>query len=203
MEVTTLDIRTHYSELFKKYGDSPHAVQWSDSATQMKRFEILCEIGDVNNCSILDFGCGVGHLFDFLKGKGHKVTYTGVDVVDEMLAFAQQKHSDARFCKFENISGEKFDYVLISGVFNNRMESNRSFYRRTLRQCFELCVQGMAFNMMSSYVDFRNEELFYEEPEEAFRFCKEELSPRVAIRNDYLLKEKVIPYEFCTYVYRM
>ena len=35
-----MNITEHYRELFKKYGDGPEAVQWSNVETQEKRFEI-------------------------------------------------------------------------------------------------------------------------------------------------------------------
>ena len=62
--------------------------------------------------------------------------------------------------------------------------------------------KAIAFNNLSSYVDYKDKILYYEDPEKIFRFCKSELSPFVSIRHDYQIKTKKIPYEFTTYVYK-
>ena len=55
---------------------------------------------------------------------------------------------------------------------------------------------ALSFNLMSDRVDFRDENLFYANPDEVLEFCRRELGGRVALRDDYRL------YEFTTYVYR-
>lgn len=196
-----MDIKEHYRNLFNKYGDSYEAAQWSDRVTQEKRFEILCQIDELNGKKILDFGCGTGDLATYLHKKGIVVDYTGVDIVDELLECAKQKHPNHRFSKLEDIQGMKFDYILISGVFNNKINNNVQFYKNTLSSLKVLCKYGIAFNMLSKYVDFYDEGLFYEYPENIFKYSKENLTPYVVIRNEYNLKENVIPFEFTTYLY--
>ena len=49
--------------------------------------------------------------------------------------------------------------------------------------------------MMTAYVDFREDRLFYYSPEEIFRFSKT-LTKRVLLRHDYPL------FEFTVYLYK-
>lgn len=196
------NIREHYRSLFLKHGDSVESAQWSSRATQERRFDLLLQIGDLRGCSVLDFGCGTGHLATYLEARGIAVAYTGVDIVDEMLAAGQAKHPRHRFCRFDEIRDRRFDYVMICGVFGNKRRDNRRFYRETLRRCFALADRGLAFNLLSSYVDYRDPGLFYEEPEAALRFAKRELTPFVTLRHDYGVKPGVIPFEFTVYAYR-
>lgn len=197
-----MNLAEHYRTLLLKYGDSPEASQYSDRKTQEKRFEILVEIGDLNDKRILDFGCGTGHLATYLKEQGINSIYTGVDIVNELFEIARQKHPEHNFCSFSDISNQEFDYVIISGVFNNKMDDNRSFYQQTIQQCFSLALKGLAFNMMSYYVDFYDPDLFYEKPEIVFEFLKNNVSSYITLRNDYQVKDGVIPFEFAAYVYR-
>jgi hypothetical protein len=60
----------------------------------------------------------------------------------------------------------------------------------------------LAFNALSTYVDYIDEHLNYLDPAAMLDFCKTELSARTVLRHDYLLKEGVIPYEFTMYVYK-
>lgn len=196
-----MNIEEHYRELFSKYGDSYKAAQWSDRITQEKRFEVLCQIGDLKEKKILDFGCGTGDLATYLKKNNVNVNYYGVDIVDELLNCAKEKHPDFKFGKLEEFYGVKFDYILISGVFNNKMVDNVTFYQNTLELLKDFCISGIAFNMLSKYVDFYNDELYYEYPENVFKYSKENITPYVVIRNEYQLKENIIPFEFTTYLY--
>jgi SAM-dependent methyltransferase len=197
-----LDIKEHYRQLFLTHGDSAESAQYTSRDSQERRFAALLGIGDLRGRRVLDFGCGTGHLASYLAARGIEVSYTGVDLVEELLEAGRQKHPHQRFCQFVRIRGERFDYVLISGVFNNKQPDNRGFYRETVRTCFAMADVGMAFNMMSHYVDFYDPELFYEKPEEVFRFAKTELTPYVALRNDYEVKPGVIPFEFAVYLYK-
>ncbi len=196
------DLRSHYRNLFSKYGDSAESAQYRDRRSQEKRFEILIEIANIDGSKILDFGCGTAHLASFLNAKGMHVDYTGVDIVDELLECAKRKHPEAKFCTLDEALQDTYDYVFVSGVFNNVMKNNETFYKETVKQLFHVAKKGMAFNMMSSYVDYYDPELFYEKPENVFQFIKEEVSPFVTIRNDYQIRDGVIPFEFAVYVYK-
>ncbi|MED4753930.1 class I SAM-dependent methyltransferase [Brevibacillus choshinensis] len=196
------DLQTHYRNLFLKFGDSAESAQYRDRVTQVKRFEILIEIEDINGSKVLDFGCGTAHFATYLKEKGIKVDYTGVDFVKEFLQCAKEKHPDSKFCSLDEALQETYDYVFVSGVFNNVMENNEKFYKETVKQLYQVANKGLAFNMMSSYVDYYDEGLYYEKPENVFRFIKNEVSPYVTIRNDYQIRDGVIPFEFAVYVYK-
>lgn len=197
------ELKAHYKDLLFKFGDSAESAQYSSRESQEKRFEILAQIADLNGSHILDFGCGTGHLAAYLRYRGLKFSYTGIDIVKEFFDIARAKNPGCRFGALEDFAHEKFDYVFISGVFNNKRKGNRKFYQESLRKLFGLCTKGIAFNMMSTYVDYKDAGLFYESPERAFRFVKQELTPYVTLRHDYEVKPGVVPFEFAVYAYRV
>ena len=198
-----MDLANHYRDLFLKHGDTPEASQWRDRSTQEKRFEILCDIGNLEGSSILDLGCGTGHLASYLKQKGLAFEYTGIDLVQEVLDAGQLKHPKFKFITPTELDQNViFDYVLISGTFNNLVEDNRRFYQEKLTQYFNHTRIGLAVNMLSQYVDYFDDGLFYEYPETVFKFAKTHLSQRVSLRNEYQLKPSILPFEFTTYIYR-
>jgi SAM-dependent methyltransferase len=196
------ELSEHYRQLLLRHGDTAEAAQWGDRLTQEKRFAILVEIANLSQSRILDFGCGTGHLATYLKAKNIHLNYTGVDLVEEALVIARNKHPEHHFCDPKDLPNDAIDYVLISGVFNNKIADNRSFYQETIAHYFSLAQKGLAFNMLSSYVDYREPDLFYEYPEEVFKFLKTQISPYVTIRNDYQIKDNIIPFEFTAYLYR-
>lgn len=190
-------IREHYRSLLAKHGDSAEAAQYSSRESQERRFRQLVRIGDLRDMRLLDFGSGSGHLATYLNAQGIEVRYTGVDIVPELLEVGRAKHPAHRFGQLADFAGERFDYVLVSGVYNNRRGDNRRFWQQSVRELFALCDRGLAFNMMSKYVDYENPGLFYEQPEKAFAFVKKELTPYTNLVHDYLVKDDSIPFEFC------
>ena len=92
--------------------------------------------------------------------------------------------------------------MLVSGVFNNLISDNRGFFEAISRRLMAQADVGYAFNMISRYVDYFDDGLYYEDPSQAFRFCKEELSPLVTLRHDYTVRPGSIPFEFTIYVHR-
>lgn len=197
-------LRDHYAGLVRAYGDAPEGAQWRDRATQEQRMVILTEIADLRLAKVLDFGCGTGHLLNVLHRQGFAGEYVGYDLVAEALGVAQTKHPGARFEQRDILRDgmpEQFDYILLNGVFNNAMSDNWGFMTATLRVLFGHVDGGLAFNALSTYIDYFDDGLFYVEPERVFRFCKEELSPRVTLRHDYEVRSGSLPFEFTVYVY--
>lgn len=195
----------HYTELVAKHGDAPQSAQWPDRGTQEGRMTILCEVGVQPSSKVLDFGCGTGQMLDYLRrARGFQGEYVGCDISPEMVSLARGKFPGVRFevrNVLESDIPEDFDFVLISGVFNNRVSDNWGMMTEILTRLFLHVRTALAFNALSRFVDFFDDSLFYADPMAVFRFCKETLSPRVTLRHDYCLKPGVVPYEFCVYVH--
>lgn len=196
----------HYGELVKQHGDAAESAQYADRETQERRMEVLCEIGVTKDSKILDFGCGTGQMLSLLQRTiGFEGEYVGYDISPEAIEFARTAHPEGRFEVrdiLDNPSEETFDYVLLSGVFNNLMADNRGFFEAVSRRLMAQAKTGYAFNMLSRFVDYFDQGLYYEDPLHAFRFCKENLSPLVTLRHDYSVRPGTIPFEFTLYVHR-
>jgi len=195
------DIVGHYRDLLRKHGDTHDAAQYSSRESQEARYRVLAKIGSLEGQRILDFGSGTGHFATFLKNAGINFSYVGVDIVPEYFPIARQKHPEHRFGFLSDFQAERFDYSFVSGVFNNRMADNDGFWRRTVADLYSRSDRGLAFNMMSAYVDFESPHLFYVRPEEVFAFAKT-LTPYVTLHNDYLVKQNSVPFEFATFLHR-
>jgi hypothetical protein len=106
------------------------------------------------------------------------------------------------FDLFKDAIPTTYDYLLLSGVFNNQMDDNWGFMSHALRTMFEGARKGISFNAMSTYVDYHDDGLFYVDPGKVFDFCKKNLSNKVTLRHDYVLSEGGFPFEFAVYVYK-
>ncbi|OYT88078.1 MAG: hypothetical protein CFE46_06515 [Burkholderiales bacterium PBB6] len=191
----------HYRSLLNSHGDTFEAAQYSSRASQEARYDILVQVADLQGARVMDFGCGTGHLATYLKERGVDCQYTGIDIVEDFFPYARAKHPDHRFGRWEDFEGERFDYIFVSGVFNNRMPDNEAFFTNTVKRLFERCDGALSFNAMSTWVDFQDPGLWYIAPEKVFAFLKT-LTPYITLRNDYVVKRMPVPFEFAAYAYR-
>lgn len=202
------DLSQHYRDLFRAYGNDHRAVQHADAGSQRKRFEMLTAMLPPGRVAVLDVGCGLGHLHDYLAERRDDFAYLGVDVVPEFVEEARRTHRGDPRASFELLDARRdplpsgFDVGIVCGVFNNRMPDNRAFMEDVLLRLFGAVSKGIAFNALSTYVDYQDPDLHYADPRDVLDFCKRRLSRKVAMRHDYVVREGTIPYEYTMYVHK-
>lgn len=188
-----------YSRTLEMYGDRPEALRWTAHG-QIRHYESLLDIAEsIHDKKILDFGCGKGDFFSFLKERSISVNYTGLDINDNLIALAKQKHPECRFGVLDiekDTLDEEFDYIFLCGVFNLNFQGIDEAIRTTLKELFPLCKKALAFNALSDHTPRKDFALHYVSPEELFHFAVKHLSPFVALRHDRML------YDFTLFVYR-
>jgi len=201
------NVKQYYKDLLKKNGPTLAAVQHNSREAQNKRFEILFNI-DKGMKSLIDVGCGLGDFGDFLLKKKYYGKYLGLDFVEEFIQIAKEKFIDKSNFKFQTFELQNehiptgYDYILLSGVFNNNTENSKRFMFDLIKKMLRSCNKGVAFNSMSTYVEFQEDELFYSDPKEIFHYCKKHLTQSVVLKHDYKLKEDAFPYEYTMYLYK-
>ena len=145
--------------------------------------------------SILEIGCGLGDFYKYLITQGRDCSYDGYDIVPEYITECQRVYPQSKFevrnIFLDGIEGS-YDTVVMSQVLNNRYQKsdNMQVMQRALELAFEHTRVSVSVDMLSTYVDFRNTDLFYYAPEEIFRLAKA-VTPRVVLRHDYRA------FEFC------
>jgi SAM-dependent methyltransferase len=180
------------------HGDRPEAVRWT-APGQRAHYAAMLDIGDLSDAKVLDYGCGTGGLYGFLRDAGLSVDYTGYDINTKLIEAASAKYPDGRFAVFdieEQELTETFDYILLCGVFNLKVQDVEQTIPAVLRKLFAHCRVGLAFNALSDQSPRKDYELSYTSPAGLFLFAVSELSPYVSIRHDRLL------YDYCMFVYR-
>lgn len=187
-----------YDKSLMLHGDRPEAVRWS-STGQVAHYLALLDAGDIRGKKVLDFGCGKGDFYQFLKDRNIEVHYTGFDINERLIALARQKFPECCFRVFDidrDDFEDDFDYIFLCGVFNLRVEGIDEMIWGTLRKLFQRCRIGLALNALSAHNPIKDFELHYVSPEELFSFAVKNLSPCVSLRQDRIF------YDFTMFVYR-
>jgi hypothetical protein len=66
------------------------------------------------------------------------------------------------------------------------------FFIKIIKKLFNSSKKGLAFNVMSSLVEWERDDLFHVSMEKVAKLIKEHLSDNFVIRNDYGLYENTI-----------
>lgn len=208
MDPITASLKAHYQRTFAAHGCSSAGVDWGTDASVLRRNHAMLQLvgNDLDRLerpSLLDVGCGYASLLDHAAYIGLSVDYHGIDVVPEMTDAAASRHPRSAFRAldvFDLDDDERYDYLVCNGVLTQKLHAShlemQAHAKRLIARLFHHCRRGIAFNVMSSRVNYMADNLFYWSPVECLAFCLGELSSRVGLDHHYL------PYEYTVYVYR-
>ncbi len=175
-----------------KHQTGAEAVGWGSAASQQRRFEVLSEIGDLSQASVLDFGCGLGAMAGWLRGTGFKGRYLGVDFTPEYVdrasnAYPLETFVEGSYDTLSDILADRNfepDYVFASGVFYLDAEGGHDLMMNHVRTLFEVAGMGLAFNSLSAARSERDDGELYADPGRVMNDCLS-LTSKVVLRHDY------------------
>ncbi len=206
-ESITEALRAHYERSFRAHGATAKGVDWGERLGDLIcRYDKMAAVipdAEPDPVSLLDVGCGFGGLYDHLLARNIAVNYTGIDVVGHMINHARARHPAQRFILGDVIKSTElgqYDYVVCNGILTQKLDvpavEMDEFASMLIRRMFSLCRKGMAFNVMTTKVNYFANNLYYRNPAEMFSWCLTELTRHIRIDHAYPL------YEYTMYLYR-
>jgi len=174
-----------FDKMLQLHGDRPAGVGASQKGQDLRFEDLLC-IGDIRGKKVLDYGCGKGDLYKFLKAKNITVSYKGFDINNNLISLAKSKFPEAEFKVFdieEEKLDEDFDCIFLCGVFNLKVTGIAVTVRNVLKGLFARCRIALAFNALSDRCLHKDFQLYYVSPDEILQFALEELSPHACIKE--------------------
>ena len=185
-----------YNERYKNFGSDIKTVGWKDKKSQELRFEILTRNIDLDGKTILDVGCGLGGLIDFLnKKKIINFNYIGIDIAKNLIdALNKKKYPDniKFFCgDILSLDLSNIDVSILSGALSYRQPGIKKYAKQTLIKMYNISSEVACLNFLSSYVDYEQDINVHYQPEKVFSWAKK-ISKKVRIYHDYPLYEFTI-----------
>jgi 2-polyprenyl-3-methyl-5-hydroxy-6-metoxy-1,4-benzoquinol methylase len=203
-----LKIVSHYEACLEQHGDTHLGVDWPNQTDALTRYQVMLEIvreQEPSKVSLLDFGCGASHLYDYMLAHGiQHIDYSGLDISEKFIQLSKRKYPAIHYYCTDILQHSAelpvFDYIVMNGVFTEKRELSHDemwdYFRQVILKTFERTRTGIAFNVMSAHVDWEREDLFHLPFDKLTTFLVKEVSRDFVIRHDYQL------YEYTTYVYR-
>ena len=188
-------VKNRYNRRIEQHGATFESLNSGNWEKQEARYQVHTNAIVTENAHVLDIGCGLGMYYQYLNQKGVMVKYTGYDIMQPYIDTANEHFSEATFeCRniFEEGIEGKFDTIVMSQVLNNKYKKsdNEKVMKEAIKLAFEHSNVSISIDMMSNYVDYKNEDLYYYSPESIFEYAKS-LTRRVSLRHDYRA------FEFC------
>ena len=174
-----------YNEKSQSYEmDSSEIVGWMDGKkNQLKRFQTLLDIGVKNGDSVLDFGCGIGHMVEYINDTGLKVNYTGIDtnedairkaksafILSDIMGVHPMTSSTGIIFSYGSVQDikENYDWVVASGVFNYKFPKAEMI--QTVNGLLDHANKGIAFNLLEEGHIINPEYEFYSKDRISYYF---------------------------------
>lgn len=192
------DTIDYYRQKLSEHGTGARGMDWKDKASQELRFEVISRYIDFSNRpSILDVGCGNGELLAFCRNAGRDVEYLGIDVCSEMVDACRARfgESSARVMAASELATlpRPYDYVIASGTFNAKLQEDpvvwRRYFHASIESMFDACRVAVVLNMMTRFVDYTYERLYYPSLDEVGELAVSRLSRNFIVDHAYPLYE--------------
>lgn len=96
------EIIDHYEKCFDEFGDSPKGVDWTKEEQVDTRYQVMIEsiyfyeksFNLSEKVSVLDYGCGLSHLYNFMLKKNlNNIDYTGLEISEKFFNESKKKIS--------------------------------------------------------------------------------------------------------------
>lgn len=207
MHSISKELQLHYSKKFSLHGPSSEGVDWgTDEARALLRYDKMLNVAahlPKQRPSLLDVGCGYGGLYRRAIAKKIELQYTGIDIAANMIEWAAANLASGRFIQGDILDAQfegTFDYVVCNGVLTLKLGvpalQMDEFAAQVIRRIFSLCDIGVAFNVMTTKVNYFSNNLYYRNPAELLAWCLSEITPHFRLDHAYPL------YEYTLYLYR-
>lgn len=198
----------HYINRVKDFNIPEYQVlDWESKEAQELRFKALIEHFNMESSILLDVGCGLGSLAEYIDNQNINLYYIGIDIMPEMIERAKAKtfkNINPQFMTldfFGNSNIEKeFDYIYSSGIFNLNLGNNDKFLKDAIKLFLSAARKGVCFNLLDiSFKEKYGDKYYYYEKEDILKTTKEILES-LNIKYNLKISDEYLNDDFSVFV---
>ena len=186
--IDRVKIYLFHKERVRRWKGTNHKVQgWSSHEEQQMRFETMARNVDFKGKRVLDLGCGLGELYDYLSERQRPGFYLGLDQHWSFLRQARKRIGSPQ-CRFQfgDISQTtlpEMDIIVASGSLNYRTK-NPDYLNEMIMRMFSACREVTVFNLLNIEAFPDQQVLQAYDKLEVLQFCQT-VTPNVTLIDDY------------------
>ena len=157
-DISGMLVTRYYERLLKQHGSTPQALAERADDKDLEFYQHLFHgIELPNSLSVLDIGCGMGDLIDFLQMRQAPIeSYLGIDLVGPFIEQCRQEYlppcefRKANFISRSFAPTERFNLVVNMGVLVSRVVNYEAYVEYCITKMITLSSKYVLFNVITS-----------------------------------------------------
>lgn len=150
-------VKRYYTRLLRQHGRTPQALAERAADKDLEFYQHLFDgIELTDRLSVLDIGCGMGDLIDFLQLSQAPIdAYLGIDLVGPFIDVCRQEYLPpcefrrANFVSRSFAPARRFNLVVNMGVLVSRVLSYESYVEHCITKMLALSTKHVLFNIIT------------------------------------------------------
>ena len=182
-------------------------VDWESEEAQNLRFKALIEHFNMNGNVLLDVGCGVGSLAEYIDKNNINLYYIGIDIMPEMVERAKSKtykninpqFMTMDFFKKTDIKDD-VDYIYTSGIFNLNLGNNEAFLKEAIEAFLLAARKGVCFNLLDISCKEKYGDKYYYYKKDDILLLTQDILKKLNLNYKIHIEDKYLQNDFSVFI---
>ncbi len=157
-----------YMENLLEHGNSPLAMGYETMDSQSLSFHIVSGVFTEKDPQVMDIGCGLGHLYYYLKSSGFHPKYYGIDIIREFVGRLKRLGLNVEENDLWKLT-RNYDYIVCLGTFGFMNEDE---IKNGIRFLFDRTNKSFIFTILYDKIS-KSKELQIQSKESINQFVSE------------------------------
>ena len=190
-----------YNELVTIKGFNASGMGWKNEELLHDRYRIFMKYLNFTNLKILDYGCGIGSLYFYIKKNKIKFKkYYANDVNETFLNELRKKVKSKKLSviNYKNLRKSKldtFDISIANGVHNFNTKNHFNDFVNDLFFLYKISKIGMGISFINDNVDYREKYLSYKSLSKITKIIEKKKIP-------FIIDQRLNKYETFLFLYK-
>ncbi|WP_456059996.1 class I SAM-dependent methyltransferase [Brachyspira pilosicoli] len=182
-------------------------VDWESEEAQNLRFKALIEHFNMSSNVLLDVGCGVGSLAEYIDKNNINLYYIGIDIMPEMVERAKSKtyknispqFMTMDFFKKTDIKDD-VDYIYTSGIFNLNLGNNEEFLKEAIEAFLLAARNGVCFNLLDISCKEKYGDKYYYYKKDDILLLTQDILKKLNLSYKIHIEDKYLQNDFSVFI---
>ena len=182
-------------------------VDWESEEAQNLRFKALIEHFNMSSNVLLDVGCGVGSLAEYIDKNNINLYYIGIDIMPEMVERAKSKNyknispqfMTMDFFKKTDIKDD-VDYIYTSGIFNLNLGNNEEFLKEAIEEFLLAARKGVCFNLLDISCKEKYGDKYYYYKKDDILLLTQDILKKLNLSYKIHIEDKYLQNDFSVFI---